>query len=335
MLEGCERNLALLYEGDEGTVHQLLSRAEGEIGEWSELDRRLASANELLNNALIQVQEASDELRGFRDSTELDPERLDWLDQRLAAFHDLARKHQCRPDQLPQKLTELQSALDAISNSDERLAELKQELETTAASYEQQSGRLSKARQKAAKKLSREITDAMQGLGMPGGLFEVVLTPTETPISASGREQIEFQVSANPGQPLRPLNKVASGGELSRISLAIQVTTAEKGEVPTLIYDEVDVGIGGGTAEMVGRQLRSLAGSRQVLCITHLPQVAAQGSHHLQVAKSVKQGQTWAEISPLEGAARIEELSRMLGGVEITEQTTAHAEEMIARAQQG
>ena len=170
---------------------------------------------------------------------------------------------------------------------------------------------------------------------MPGGQFKAALLPSEAAFTAHGREKIELQVSANPGQPLKPLTKVASGGELSRISLAIQVITAEKGEVPTLIYDEVDVGIGGGTAEIVGRQLRALASARQVLCITHLPQVAAQGVQHLQVSKSVKGGETRAAINLLDDAARVNELSRMLGGVEITQQTTAHAEEMITRAQRG
>ena len=189
-----------------------------------------------------------------------------------------------------------------------------------------------KKRAKTAKKLGQEVTTEMQKLGMPGGRFDVALTPLpKDELSAHGLERVEYQVSANPGQPLKPVTKVASGGELSRISLALQVVTARTGRIPTLIFDEVDVGIGGGVAEIVGAQLRALAGNRQVLCITHLAQVAAQGHRHLQVTKETAANTTVTHIGPLAAAERVHEIARMLGGVEITRQTLDLATEMLNR----
>ncbi|MEJ2454634.1 MAG: DNA repair protein RecN, partial [Candidatus Thiodiazotropha sp.] len=199
--------------------------------------------------------------------------------------------------------------------------------------YRQSAGRLSQTRQQAAKRLSDEISQAMQKLGMKGGVFAVALDPLpQEKAAASGLETVEFQVSANPGMPLQPLSRVASGGELSRISLAIQVSTIRYGETPTLVFDEVDVGIGGGVAEIVGQMLRTLGSTRQILCVTHLPQVAAQAMHHLQVTKQSSRKETRTTISQLEAEARIEEIARMLGGVKITQQTLAHAREMVGLA---
>ena len=243
------------------------------------------------------------------------------------------RKHKVRPEELPQVLARLATELDDIENLGMNLEKLDRELTEVKSAYMKHARELSAGRAGAAQQLAQAVGDFMQELGMPGGRFEVNLAPlAKDEYTAYGLERVEFLVSANPGQPVKPLNKVASGGELSRISLALQVATAQVGRIPTLIFDEVDVGIGGGVAEVVGRQLRALGAQRQVLCITHLAQVASQGNQHLQVSKLSQQGATVTHIQPLPEKDRVKEIARMLGGVEITRQTLDLASDMLARA---
>jgi DNA repair protein RecN (Recombination protein N) len=237
-------------------------------------------------------------------------------------------------EELPGLHARLKDELLTLENCDVQSASLQQEIKSAALRYEELARQLSAGRKLAATALAKRVSRHIQELGMPGGRFDIALEPRAAQdYSPHGMEQVEFLVSANPGQPLQPLTKVASGGELSRISLAIQVVTARNVRIPTLIFDEVDVGIGGGIAEMVGKQLRALGASHQVLCVTHLPQVAALAHHHLQVSKQTRKGETFTAIAPLSETARCEEIARMLGGVEITRQTRAHAREMIERAQ--
>jgi DNA repair protein RecN (Recombination protein N) len=289
----------------------------------------------MLDSAAIQIKEAAGELRHYADSLELDPQQLAQLEQRLAAIHDLARKHRVDAEALPQLCEQLQQELAQLDDADSRLQGMQAEIERARSDYDKLAQKLSKGRAAAAKKLAEAVSANMQELGMGGGRFDIALPPLEKGPSANGLEGVELQVSANPGQPLRPLNKVASGGELSRISLAIQVITAGQEGIPTLIFDEVDVGVGGGVAEMVGRQLRRLGEQRQVLCVTHQPQVAAQGHHHFLIRKQSDDAETRTLVEPLEGEVRVEEVARMSGGMEITEQTLEHARELITRAQQG
>ncbi|MFZ5593154.1 MAG: DNA repair protein RecN [Pseudomonadota bacterium] len=334
LIHTVETALHNLYESDEGAALTVLDRTLGELEQLRAIDSRLAAACELLNNALIQIGEGANELRHYRESLDLDPERLQWVEQRLDAIHQLARKHRIPPAELPALLARSSEELAAIERSDERLADLQKELETLARRYREQARELGASRARAAHELSERVTAAMRPLGLPHAHFEITLHPLdEERFSPTGMERAEFLVNTNPGQPLKPLNKVASGGELSRISLAIQVITARSQHIPTLIFDEVDTGIGGGVAESVGRQLRTLGESHQVLCVTHLPQVAALGHHHLHVSKQTKQNSTATRIQVLTKDTRQEEIARMLGGVEITDQTRAHAKEMIARAQ--
>jgi DNA repair protein RecN (Recombination protein N) len=332
LLETCQRAVQLLYD-DEGALCSRLGHTTQELTELQRYDARLAAPLQLLGEAAIQLDEATAELRNYVSDFDLDPQRLMEVEGRMNALHDAARKHRVDVAELPALHARLQGELAGLENGDVKLAELQREIDAAAARYRELAKKLSAGRKRAAKTLGTQVSGHIHALGMPGGRFGIDLAARAAEdFYPDGMEQIEFQVSANPGQPLRPLTKVASGGELSRISLAIQVATARNVRVPTLIFDEVDVGIGGGVAEMVGKQLRTLGGSHQVLCITHLPQVAALAHDHLQVSKQTRDGQTFTAIVPLTEAARCEEIARMLGGMEITRQTRAHAKEMIARA---
>jgi DNA repair protein RecN (Recombination protein N) len=295
-----------------------------------EHDARLQPLLEMLDSAAIQAQEAADELRHYSAGLDNDPRALEILEQRLADLQNLARKHQLPMAELPHKLSELRTKLDNLENYEERAARLEQALSVALDAYRTSAHKLSETRAATALVLSQRISANMRQLGMPKGVFEIQVKPqAEAKPSPTGTDSIEFLVSANPGQPLRPLHKVASGGELSRISLAIQVIAAEGSGIPTLVFDEVDVGVGGGVAEIIGRQLHALGQQRQVLCITHLPQVAACGQQHLQVSKSSHANTTHTQIKRLEPEQRVEELARMLGGLEITASTLAHAREML------
>ncbi|MCP5419639.1 MAG: DNA repair protein RecN [Gammaproteobacteria bacterium] len=324
----CQQALQRLYDDDTVSVQGLLSQTLQELDALLTVDPRLTASSELLNAALIQVQEASDELRHYGQTLDLDPDQLTTLEQRLADIHRLVRKHRVETDELPALLAGLAEELDRLENSEVHEAQLERERDQARRAYDQQADRLSERREAAAQELAERVSAAMQTLGMPGGCFSVTLERLERP-AAFGCETVEFWVSANPGQPLKPLSRVASGGELSRISLALQVIAARNARIPTLIFDEVDSGIGGAVAEMVGRQLRALGEQRQVLCVTHLPQVAALGHHQLKVDKQTDGHSTRTAIEWLDDARRIEEIARMLGGVQVTEQTRAHARELV------
>lgn len=334
LLEVGQSALESIYENEEGSIYRLLTATVKELRQLEHLDKRLSVPGELLENAAIQIREAAGELHHYLDSLPLDPQDLERVEQRLASAHQLARKHRVAPQELPALLTSLKQALAELQGAGLRLDQLQSEIRTLESAYLGLAQKLSAGRAQAARELGERVSTAMQQLAIASGRFEIALErlPSEH-FSATGVERIEFLVSANPGQPLKPLNKVASGGELSRISLAIQVIMAHSGRVPTLIFDEVDVGIGGGVAEIVGKQLRTLSQNRQVLCVTHLPQVAAQGDHHLQVNKESSRDGSLIAIRKLSRRERHKEIARMLGGVRITEQTLAHAAEMVENAQ--
>lgn len=334
LLETSHGVLHALYENETGSTLSHLARSALDLRELSAFDARLAAVSELLEGAAIQVREAASELRHIIDSLDLDPARLTAVEQRLRSIHDLARKHRLQPEELPALFTRLSGERDTLQHADTRVEQLRADAAVAEKAYRALAQTLSDGRAQAARALAEKVSAAMGQLGMPGGRFDIAFeTLDDTAFTAHGMERVEFLVSANPGQPPKPLNKVASGGELSRISLAIQVIAAQSGRIPTLIFDEVDVGIGGGVAEIVGNQLRALGENRQVLCVTHLPQVAAQGQHHLQVSKQSGKDATQLSVSELTPEQRRDEIARMLGGVKITEQTRAHATEMLEHAQ--
>ena len=336
LLEEGQRALGLIYEDDQGSAYRLLGQAAQILQRLGQLDPALAAAAEDLAPALAQVKDAAATLRSHLDGLDLDPARLEWLDARIGAIHSLARKHHAGAAELPQRLADLQRELAGLEGAGEQIEKLRRREQELLAEYGRLAGQLSTARRTAAAKLAAAVQAVLRQLGMPQGRFEIGIQPFgDDKPRPHGADQIEFLVSANPGQEARPLAKVASGGELSRISLAIQVVAARSTRVPSLIFDEVDAGIGGGVAEIVGRQLRKLGASRQTLCVTHLPQVAAQAGQHLFVRKEVRKGATYTRVEPLEPQGRVEEIARMLGGVEITTQTRAHAKDMLQRAAAG
>jgi len=318
-----------LFEGEQ-SLRDGLGQASAELASLSGIDPSLAETRELIDGATVQLEEAAANLRHYLDGLEMDPARLGVVEQRIGSIHDLARKFRVGPERLLALAAQHRTELDQLEHADQSLEALATERERALATLRTAAEALSVSRQQAATRLGETVTAAMQDLGMVGGQFQVEVSRGDLDqLNAQGVDRIAFLVSANPGQPLQPLAKVASGGELSRISLAIQVATAEVGGIPTLVFDEVDVGIGGGVAEIVGRLLRRLGERRQVLCVTHLAQVAAQAHQHLRVKKSSGDGQTFTEISPLGREQRIEEVARMLGGTEITATTRAHAAEML------
>ena len=329
LLEVCQQTLQQLSD-DELSTQSQIGRNLNELQDVQKFDQSLSSVIGLLDGASIQIGEASDELRHYLDRLELDPERLKSVEDLLGTFHDMARKHKIQPEALADHLVSLQDELHKIEHSEARFKELLTLQTTSIKKYRKAATILRQCRQLAAKSLSENISKKLNELGMPGGKFSIETSEIEndTPL-INGMDKIEYLVSLNPGQPLQPLSKVASGGELSRISLAIQVTGSKDKGISTLIFDEVDSGIGGGVAEIVGKLLHSLSDKRQVFCVTHLAQVASQGDHHLQVAKETHAGTTLTRVSELNHEERIEEIARMLGGVKITEQTLAHAKEMF------
>jgi len=330
LLEVCQQTLQQLSEDEHSTQSQI-SHNLNELQDIQKFDPSLATVIELLNGASIQIGEASDELRHYLDKLELDPERLKEIEDLLSAFHDIARKHKIQPEALSDHLVTLEDELHKLENSEARFKELIELQQTSIKIYRKAASKLNHCRQQAAKKLSHDISKKLNDLGMPGGQFSIEVNEIEKDMPLQyGMDKIDYLVSLNPGQPLQALSKVASGGELSRISLAIQVTGSKDKGIQTLIFDEVDSGIGGGVAEIVGKLLHSLSDKRQVFCVTHLAQVASQGDHHLQVAKETHAGTTLTRVGELNDEERIDEVARMLGGVKITEQTLAHAKEMLA-----
>ena len=294
----------------------------------------LAETIQMLSEAEIQISEAGDNLRRFIDDYEADPARLAEVEERLSAIYQMARKHRITPEELPEFHQKLSKELDQLDGGEGSLEQLEVELEQQRAHFDGLADQLTEKRQQAAMNLDQRIAEELAQLSMPAVQFVSHLNRNqgEEP-AAHGMEDIEFLISANPGQPARPLAKVASGGELSRISLAIQVVVAQTSTTPTLVFDEVDVGIGGGTAEVVGRLLRALGDNGQVLCVTHLPQVAAQSHQHLFVSKFTESDATYSRIETLDNQGRIDEVARMLGGMDMTKHTLAHAREMFVKGQ--
>ncbi|AGA85540.1 DNA repair protein RecN [Stutzerimonas stutzeri] len=334
LLGACRQVMELCSESDAGNVLSALTSSLQRLTAFQNQPKSLSEAVNLLASAQIQVEEAIGELNRFVDHFDADPERQQTLEERLDTIYTLARKHRVQPSELPSLHQQLLEELEGLNADDEAVERLGEELAAYARHYEEKASELSRMRQAAADQLASAAEVEIQRLGMPGGRFSVQLKPAvEGELMPYGFEQVEFLVSANPGQPLRPLAKVASGGELSRISLAIQVITAQTSRVPTLVFDEVDVGIGGPTAEIVGQLLRRLGERGQVLTVTHLPQVAAQGHHHLFVHKARGADETRTAVAELDQNGRVEEIARMLGGVDLTEQSLAHARQMVTSAQ--
>ena len=335
LITGTEEARELLSEGELSAL-RLLSQVQHKLQDLREFDVSLTEVVDSLDSVVISLEDIDRFLNHYLQRSELDPQRLNEVEARLQSVHNAARKHRIRPEELPNLLTQGQARMAELTlfANDGELA--KQEA-ASLANYNELAKKLSAGRINAAQQLSTKISAEMQRLSLSGGKFEVQLTPQT--IAATGLEQVEFLVAGHAGVAPRSLNKVASGGELSRISLAIRVATAQQGSVPTMIFDEVDVGIGGGVAEVVGQLLKKLtedtsslassANQRQVLVITHLPQVASQGRHHLRVSKSQLNQQTLSTIEALDNALRVEEIARMLGGIEITDTTRQHATEML------
>ncbi|MEE9396826.1 MAG: DNA repair protein RecN [Methylococcales bacterium] len=319
-----------LYDDEQFSLNSQLGQAIDALSEISEIAPEYLEVTQMLNDAQIQIQESVQQLRRQQDQLESDPQRLKWLDEQLAVIHSLARKHQIAPEQLPQTFEEFNCELGRLTHSTEKIDELQQSLKAIESQYEKAANDLSNHRKKYAKILDTEITAIIRTLGMPEGEFHIKIeNPPDPQPKPHGIDQIEYFIRTNPGLPSRPLGKTASGGELSRISLAIQVAATHSKATPTMIFDEVDAGIGGGVAEIVGQRLRNLADNKQLLCVTHLPQVAAQGHHHLMVTKNSEQHSTQTEVKLLSENQREQEIARMLGGVKITPQTLAHAQEML------
>ena len=334
LLSACQQVLDLCSENEGGNVLATLTSSLNRLGAFQSQPDALREAASLLSSAQIQVEEAIGEVNRFMDHFDADPQRQQVLEERLDTIYTLARKHRVQPFALAALQQRLFDELESLNADDEAVERLDKELAAYARHYQEKASELSAIRLAAATSLAAAVEAEIQRLGMPGGRFSVSLkqAASSDPLP-TGLEQVEFLVSANPGQPLRALGKVASGGELSRISLAIQVITAQTSRVPTLVFDEVDVGIGGPTAEVVGQLLRRLGERGQVLTVTHLPQVAAQGHHHLFVHKARGSDETRTAVATLDDSGRIEEIARMLGGVDLTEQAVAHARQMLATAQ--
>ena len=315
-----------LVERDDALVRRLSSLA-GRLAQNTVHDPALADIVALLEQARIQLDEAARALRAYRQKLDLDPGELARIEERLTALHDVARKHRMRPEALPALLADTEARLAALAESAD-VAALTRRAADAEAAYRVLADQLTRKRSFAANELGHRVTDTMQELAMDGGRFEVALVPLAAPAS-HGLEQVEFRVAGHPKQPLGPLARVASGGELSRIALAVQVVASEAGAVPTLIFDEVDSGIGGAVAGTVGRLMQTLAARRQVLTVTHLPQVAAFADTHFRVVKIGDATAVQTTVTGLDAGARVEELARMLAGSSITAKTRAHARELF------
>ncbi len=319
-------------EGD--NLLQQLSFCLHRLGDLQIDHLAITNSLEMLSSAQIQVEEAVAELNHFMDHFEADPQRAREIEERLSAIFDLARKHRIQPEELLIKQEQIAQELEKVQCHDEQVAEMEQTMAQLLSQHNQLAQKLSTQRRSAGRKLEKLVSERITLLGMPKGKFCVELTAIpERTVATQGFESIEFLVTTNPGQEPRPLVKVASGGELSRISLAIQVIIAQSAATPTLVFDEVDVGIGGGTAEIVGSMLREVGKNGQVLCVTHQPQVASQAHQHLHVSKKVGRNTSSTRILQLDGEHRVHEIARMLGGVELTTPTLNHAQEMLLQAQ--
>jgi len=331
LAEGAGASLESLFDNESGNANSLIADALRSIESLAEIDPALAPAVELLGGASIQVAEAADALRRYGEALDMDPARRDWVEERLDAIQTISRKHRVSAEELPELTETMRTEHDELSHAGERGRELEEQAQAARSKYLKLAKALSAARTKAAARFEAAVTEAMHGLGMPGGVFKVALEALDADAArAWGLDDIGFKISANPGQPPQSLAKIASGGELSRMSLAIQVIASDGSAIPTMVFDEVDSGVGGGVAEMVGRRLQELGSNRQVLCVTHLPQVASLADQHFRISKVSDGKSTRTRVQTLGKDERIEELARMLGGVEITRKTLDHAAEMLA-----
>ena len=330
LLEGSARALARLNGEDGPALERSLAQLQAELLHLAEHDPAYAPAAELADAAAIQLDEAANLIERARDGIDLDPDRLQELEDELSRLHELSRRHKVPLEQLASVRDALAAERECLRNAGGDAERLQAERDAAASAWRVAAKTLGAARESAARRLGNAVTSLMAELGMTGGLMQVELTPVATAEpTPQGTEQADFLVSANPGQPPRPLRKVASGGELSRIALAIEVAALGMDAVPTMVFDEVDSGIGGAVAEVVGRKLRVLGAERQVLCVTHLPQVAAQAHNHVRVSKDSDGTTTRSAVVTLDKAARVDEIARMLGGIEITRETLAHARQML------
>lgn len=333
ILSSGQQQLDILYDNDQQSITDMLAHVIHAISELSQYACELNAIGELLGDAEIQIGEAAQQLRRFLDNQEVDPQQLNRLETQIDVIQRLSRKHKAQPEELPALATQFAEELDNLTHSSERIESLDADCQRLLTQYRTLAGELTASRHRAAGELQQRISNTIKELGMPHGEFLVNLASVEDgEPQRNGVDAIEFLISTNPGLPAKPLAKVASGGELSRISLAIQVTTSSDKTTPTMIFDEVDSGIGGGIAEIVGQKLRRLSANRQVLCVTHLPQVAAQAHQHLFVAKNQTAAMTSSTVTQLDNEQRVSETARMLGGVTITENTLAHAREMLTGA---
>jgi DNA repair protein RecN (Recombination protein N) len=331
LAEAAQAAVGLLYDSDEGNAHATASRALAGIKTLSSVDQRLAKVIPMVDEATIQIREAARELSRYLETLDIDPARQEEVERRLAAVEELSRKHRIPAAELAGRAATLLGELAELESADNNLSALKKAQTDALEAYRKLATQLSATRQTSARALSKDITARMQTLGMAGGRFLIDINQANAEPAAHGFDTVEFRVTANPGQPLRPLAKVASGGELARLSLAVQVACAAK-DVRCMVFDEVDSGVGGAVAEIVGRELKALGFSGQALCVTHLPQVASQGHHHLRVAKLTDGKTTRTTISELTMDERTEELARMLGGMEVTGKAREHAREMLQMA---
>ncbi len=322
-----------LFEQEQGAAYSLVSQALNDLANYQDIEPKFTNLIEVLNSTIIQLDEVSNELRHYLDHADNDPQRLQQVETDLATLHDQARKHHIEIEQLPEHFERLQRELTLLANIEIHTEELQQQQTQQLVACRELCQKITHKRQQTTASLSKKITHAMQQLAMPTGQVEFIVSPMENKhFNETGSDHIQLIVTTNPGQAAGELDKIASGGELARISLAIQVVTASSRSIATLVFDEVDVGIGGGIAEIVGKHLRKLAEKRQVICITHLPQVAAQAHQQLQVSKTNLKDSTHIEITALDKKQRIEEIARMLGGVTLTEKTRLHAEEMLEKS---
>ena len=332
LLETAQRAFATLSD-DEHSVYNRLNTVLTDLQACHQFDESLTDIIKLLDSASIQLSEASIEVRSYLDSLVCDPERLQVVEKRLSDLHDMARKHKVQTQQLSTLLSDLKQQLDDIENSQQLISELTQQKSLAGEQYNEAAVSLHQYRARAAGKMSKAITQKLKALGMTEGQFRISVDNDNSPDpKPNGNDQIEFLVNTNPGQAMQALRKVASGGELSRISLAIQVISSSDRGIPTLVFDEVDAGIGGGIAEIVGRLLHELSRQRQVFCVTHLAQVASQGDQHMQVEKNIGKTSTKTRVNKLNADERIEEIARMLAGLTITAQSRDHAREMLKYA---
>ncbi|MEZ8603124.1 DNA repair protein RecN [Vibrio splendidus] len=328
----CQQAIELIFEGEEVNALSILQSANHSLIQLAELDERLVDLPNLLSEAIIQIEETNNELRTYLDSIDVDPGRMVYVEERFSKVMSMSRKHHVLPEDLYKHHQDLLQQVEALDCSDEKLDELENDVENQYQSFVTKSDKLHKSRTRYAKELNKLITQSMHELSMEKAQFAIEVNNTNTHPSPLGMDNVTFIVSTNPGQPMQPIAKVASGGELSRISLAIQVITAQKVDTPSLIFDEVDVGISGPTAAVVGKMLRKLGESTQVMCVTHLPQVAGCGHQQLFVAKNTKSGKTETQMHTLDEQQRVSELARLLGGSQITESTLANAKELLIAA---